>query len=213
MGPSQNRDPELKVPDEAVKLLRNRILNGEALSESNRKYVLSDSLLRYYLLARDKNDGKFKMRPVPKAETLLRETLAWRDQNVNGRDLHCPLCAKARNAHCFQKIGKDQHGHTVFYGSIAKGVSQEVGLIVIHVTYALEREIVRSSDGINKWVLILDLRGLESKHVSVSLGLKLAQIVQLRYSKHGGARSFVKQSSQEYALMFNVWQHGKYALD
>eukprot|EP00240_Pyramimonas_obovata_P004426 CAMPEP_0118940262 /NCGR_PEP_ID=MMETSP1169-20130426/30972_1 /TAXON_ID=36882 /ORGANISM="Pyramimonas obovata, Strain CCMP722" /LENGTH=381 /DNA_ID=CAMNT_0006884707 /DNA_START=204 /DNA_END=1346 /DNA_ORIENTATION=- len=202
MVAGQHRDPEYKVPDEAVKALRARIQNGEPLSDSNKQYVQSDSLLRYYLLARDKNNGKIKQRPVPKAESLLRETLAWRDQNVNGRDLHCPLCAKAQNAHCFMRIGKDQLGRAVFYGSIARGVSQEVGLIMIHVTYALEREIVRSSDGINKWVLIFDLRGMESKHVSVSLGLKLTQIVQLRYREQL-AHAYLLDAAPIFDVMYS----------
>lgn len=169
------------VPNESVRALRSRIWSGEPLSYNNEKYMQSDLLLRFYLLARDKDSGRTHVRPLAEAESLLRETLTWRDSNVNGRDLHCPLCAKAPSAHSFINIGKDHLGRAVFYGSLAKGVSQEVGLIVIHVTYALERELVRAKDGIKRWVLVLDLRGVETKHVSVTLGLKLAQIIQLRY--------------------------------
>ena len=63
---------------------------------------------------------------------------------------------------------------------------QDVELIILHVVYALERVLARGplKEGkepfASQWVLLLDLRGFDTKHVSVTLGLKLAHLVQVR---------------------------------
>jgi len=118
------------VPNESVRALRSRIRSGEPLSENNEKYMQSDLLLRFYLLARDKDSGTTHVRPLAEAESLLRETLTWRDSNVNGRDLHCPLCAKAPNAHSFINIGKDYLGKVglCFMGPSRRGSRRKWGL-------------------------------------------------------------------------------------
>ena len=64
-------------------------------------------------------------RPLAEAERLLRETLDWRDDTVNGRALTCLLCQRAGpRAHCFECLGHDGFGRPVMYGCPARAASQ-----------------------------------------------------------------------------------------
>jgi len=58
---------------------------------------------------------------------------------------------------------------------------------VAHVVYVLERVLVREPAAEGKepfslqWVLLVDLRGFETKHISVTLGIMLTRIIQNYY--------------------------------
>jgi hypothetical protein len=67
------------------------------------------------------------------------------------------------------------------------GCVQDVELIVAHVVNVLERVLVREPTAEGKepfspqWVLLVDLRGFETKHISVTLGIMLTRIIQNYY--------------------------------
>lgn len=94
--------------------------------------------------------------------------------------MSCPRCQKNPQYHSFQYLGILKTGENLFYTSPAKGQEKHpnescVEEYLAHMDSAAEK---------NKWIWILDGRGLSTEHIpGISVMKKLVQSVEERYKE------------------------------
>jgi hypothetical protein len=169
-------------------LRKRRVLALERLEEFKRRYppetlshaqqhFLTEATFLRYLEARDGD--------VSKASEMLTNSLKWRAERLDDREITCPSCNASPHAHCFIPIGEDTRGWQMVYSCAARASDKNSESSVVHMSATLEKLFDRSAKP-GKIAWLIDMHGFGWRDLDTSMATTVVPMFSNQYPERMG---------------------------